>query len=72
MAAVSLLAESRPTIERAVQLFLTDKKSQGLDSTAHKKHYSRLTPSNKKAQKHGTKWHQKRHQIGDAVIWKPN
>jgi hypothetical protein len=33
MVAVSLQAESRPTIERAVQLFLTDKKSQGLDST---------------------------------------
>jgi integrase/recombinase XerD len=42
MAAVSLQAESRPTIERAVQLFLTDKKSQGLDSTAHKKHEREL------------------------------
>jgi integrase/recombinase XerD len=42
MAAVSLLTESRPTIERAVQLFLTDKKSQGLDSTAHKKHEREL------------------------------
>jgi integrase/recombinase XerD len=42
MLAVSLQAESRPTIERAVQLFLTDKKSQGLDSTAHKKHEREL------------------------------
>jgi integrase/recombinase XerD len=42
MMAVSLQAESRPTIERAVQLFLTDKKSQGLDSTAHKKHEREL------------------------------
>jgi hypothetical protein len=42
MVAVSLQAESRPTIECAVQLFLTDKKSQGLDSTAHKKHEREL------------------------------
>jgi hypothetical protein len=42
MVAVSLQAESLPTIERAVQLFLTDKKSQGLDSTAHKKHEREL------------------------------
>src|SRR5258708_1719321 len=40
--AVQLQAESRPTIEKAVQLFLSDKQSQGLDPTAYKKHQREL------------------------------
>jgi integrase len=32
----------RPTIERAVELFLSDKLTQGLDPTAHKKHKREL------------------------------
>jgi len=35
-------ADSKPTIQRAVELFLSDKLSQGLDSTAHKKHIREL------------------------------
>lgn len=39
---ISLQAESRPTIEKAIELFLSDKKTQGLDSTAYKKHVREL------------------------------
>lgn len=39
---VTLQAESRPTIEKAIELFLSDKKTQGLDSTAYKKHVREL------------------------------
>jgi integrase/recombinase XerD len=39
---VRIEAESRPTLQRAVELFLSDKLSQGLDPTAHKKHQREL------------------------------
>src|SRR5205823_11423515 len=34
--------KSRPMIERAIELFLSDKLTQGLDPTAHKKHAREL------------------------------
>jgi integrase/recombinase XerD len=34
--------KSRPMIDRAIELFLSDKKTQGLDPTAHKKHAREL------------------------------
>ena len=34
--------KSRPTIEQAIELFLSDKLTQGLDHTAHKKHVREL------------------------------
>jgi integrase/recombinase XerD len=34
--------ESRPTIKRAVELYLSDKLTQGIDPTAHKKHVREL------------------------------
>jgi len=40
--ALKIQAEFRPTIEGAVHLFLSDKQSQGLDHTAHKKHVREL------------------------------
>jgi integrase/recombinase XerD len=42
MGTVRIEAASRPTIPRAIELFLSDKLSQGLDSTAHKKHKREL------------------------------
>jgi len=38
----ALQTKSRPTIEQAIELFLSDKKTQGLDHTAHKKHVLEL------------------------------
>jgi integrase len=39
---VTVQTESRPTIDRAIELFLSDKLTQGLDHTAHKKHAREL------------------------------
>jgi len=39
---ITIQGESRPTIEKAIQLFLSDKLSQGLDPTAYKKHVREL------------------------------
>ena len=39
---VELQTVSRPTIDKAIQLFLSDRKTQGLDPTAYKKHEREL------------------------------
>src|ERR1700722_10635191 len=40
---IAVKAESRPTIEKAVELYLSDKLTQGLDPTAYKKHVRELS-----------------------------
>jgi integrase/recombinase XerD len=42
LSSISVQAESRPTIDRAVELYLSDKLTQGLDPTAYKKHVREL------------------------------
>jgi len=39
---IRIESQSRPTIEQAVELFLSDKLTQGLDPTAHQKHVREL------------------------------
>jgi integrase/recombinase XerD len=39
---IAVHAESRPTIQKAIELYLSDKLTQGLDPTAHKKHVREL------------------------------
>jgi integrase len=39
---VVVKAEARPTIDRAIELYISDKLTQGLDHTAHKKHAREL------------------------------
>jgi integrase/recombinase XerD len=39
---IAIQPDSRKTIGRAIELFLSDKKTQGLDPTAHKKHEREL------------------------------
>jgi integrase len=38
----TIVTKSRPMIDRAIELFLSDKLTQGLDPTAHKKHVREL------------------------------
>jgi integrase/recombinase XerD len=42
IANVSVNGATRPTIEKAVELFLSDKKTQGIDATAYAKHVREL------------------------------
>jgi integrase/recombinase XerD len=42
LSSVTVQAESRPTIEKAIELYLSDKLTQGLDPTAYKKHVREL------------------------------
>jgi hypothetical protein len=39
---IKIAAQTRPTLEQAVQLYLTDKLTQGLDPTAYQKHVREL------------------------------
>jgi integrase/recombinase XerD len=39
---IAVQAQSRPTIEKAIELYLSDKLTQGLDPTAYKKHVREL------------------------------
>jgi hypothetical protein len=39
LSSVTVQAESRPTIEKAIELYLRDKLTQGLDPTAYKNMY---------------------------------
>ena len=42
LSSIAVQAESRPTIEKAIELYLSDKLTQGLDPTAYKKHVREL------------------------------